>query len=91
MTNAEKYNFADFTRCNYRNLIRLAKNHWEFRDYSQFDNTSRQVIWRHDVDYSPHCALKLAEIEAQEAGRVNHILASLSLGLTKYTVVLNSN
>ena len=66
MTNAEKYHFADFTRDNYRKLIRAAKVHWDFRDYSSFDNTSRQIIWRHDVDYSPHCALKLAEIESQE-------------------------
>ena len=66
MTNSEKYHFADFTRENFRKIIKLAKRTWEFRDYSTFDASSRQVIWRHDVDYSPHSALKLAEIEASE-------------------------
>lgn len=66
MTNAEKYHFADFTRENYRKILKLAKTTWEFREYATFDNSSRQIIWRHDVDYSPHSSLKLAEIEASE-------------------------
>jgi hypothetical protein len=64
--NAERYHFRDFTRANYRRLIRIAKRTYAFRTYLTFDHAERFVLWRHDVDFSPHAALKLARIEAEE-------------------------
>jgi hypothetical protein len=64
--NAQKYLFADFTIENYRRLIRLAKKNYLFRTYEDFRKDERFVIWRHDVDASPHIARKSAEIDASE-------------------------
>lgn len=66
MNDAERYHFADFTRANYRRLIRLAGDRYRFRTFTSFDRAERFVLWRHDVDHSPHGALRLARIEAEE-------------------------
>lgn len=62
----EKYNFTDFTRDNYRRLLSLAKSSYTFRHYTNFSREERFVLWRHDVDLSPQCALRLAIIEKEE-------------------------
>ena len=62
----EQYHFADFTRDNYRRLLRLAKTKYPFTTYPKADFGGRFVLWRHDVDMSIHASLKLAEIEADE-------------------------
>ncbi len=66
MSNAERYHFADFTRENYRRLLRLARQTYTFRTYTSFDTEERFVLWRHDVDFSMHAARRLAEIESKE-------------------------
>lgn len=68
MTNREKYLFDDFTFDNYRRLIRLAKDQgFQFILHKDlFDNSRKDVIWRHDVEFSPDIALKLARIEHDE-------------------------
>ena len=66
MSNVEKYHYADFTRDNYRKLIKLAKERFtfsSFEDYSKHDNF---IIWRHDIDFSVHSSYALAKIEAEE-------------------------
>lgn len=74
MNNLEKYHFADFTRINYRRLIRLAKERFLFRGYSDFQKQEAFVLWRHDLDTSPHAARKLARIEAEEGIRATYFL-----------------
>jgi hypothetical protein len=69
MTNADRYHFADFTRTNYARLIELARRSYVFRRYWDFDRGDRFVLWRHDVDFSPQGAVKLAAIE-RDAGVV---------------------
>ena len=69
MTNAEKYFFSDFTHREYEELLQTAKRTWTFRTFDQFDRQERFILWRHDVDYSMHSALKLAQLE-KEAGVV---------------------
>ncbi len=64
--NAEKFRFDDFTRENYRRLLDLAGSNYAFRIYHNFDPQERFILWRHDVDFSPQAAMKLAEIEAAE-------------------------
>jgi hypothetical protein len=66
MSNADRYHFADFTLENYRRLLRLARQNYVFRTYTDFDAGERFVLWRHDVDLSAHAARRLAEIEASE-------------------------
>ena len=73
-SNAERYHFADFTRENYLRLLRLARGTYTFRTFADFDRSERYVIWRHDVDFSMHAALKLAQIEADEGLRTTYFL-----------------
>jgi hypothetical protein len=63
---AERRHFSDFTRRNYRRLLRMAKSQYRFRTYSTFRPGTRSVVWRHDLDFSTQAALKLALIEADE-------------------------
>ena len=66
MENGVKYNFADFTRENYRKLLKLAKQKYEFCSFEDFSKCSNPVLWRHDVDFSVHSAYALAQIEREE-------------------------
>lgn len=73
---AETYHFADFTRTNYRKLLRLAKQSYVFRSYTDAattaDDDEYTVLWRHDVDYSVHSARALAQIEHDEGIRATY-------------------
>lgn len=69
---ATTYHFADFTRDNYRSLLRLAKRSYTFRGYSDATPSSPNVLWRHDVDYSVHAAHAFARIEAEEGVRATY-------------------
>lgn len=61
------YTFRDFTEGEYRSLLRIAKARWRFIPYSDYRTPDSFVcLWRHDIDFSPHRALKLAQIEAEE-------------------------
>lgn len=74
MTNADRYQFADFTRDNYRRLLRLAAARYLFRRMTDFRRDEPFVIWRHDLDSSVHSALKLARIEAEEGVRATYLV-----------------
>lgn len=63
---SEKYHFEDFTLSNYRCLLRLVKQNYVFRSYTDFSKKEKFIIWRHDIDVSLHQALKLAKIEHDE-------------------------
>lgn len=65
MTNREKYNFDFFTIKNYKNVIQLAIDRgFQFIFHKdEFQPERKDVIWRHDVEFSTEVALKMAEIE----------------------------
>lgn len=65
MTNREKYHFDDFTLDNYRCLIELAKKKGFLfiLHKDEFIENRKDVIWRHDVEFEPDIALKMAIIE----------------------------
>lgn len=65
MTNREKYQFDDFTLDNYRRLIELAKEKgFQFILHKdEFVPERKDIIWRHDVEFEPDIALKMAQIE----------------------------
>lgn len=72
---AERYHYADFTRDNYRRLVRLAKERYRFVAYTDLPAVGQPfVLWRHDVDMSVHTALRLAEIEAAEGVSATYFL-----------------
>ncbi len=66
MQNREKYRFDDFTFDNYLKLLKLANaNGFKFISFHEsFDYKDRNLLWRHDVDYSPHLALHMAKMES---------------------------
>lgn len=66
MTNREKYHFDDFTFENYRRLVQLAvdKGFQFILHKDEFVQERKDVIWRHDVEFEPDIALKMAKIEA---------------------------
>lgn len=65
MTNREKYRFYDFTLDNYKRLVALAlEKGFEFISYTdEFVRDRKDILWRHDVEFEPDIALKMAEIE----------------------------
>jgi len=74
MNNTEKYQFKDFTIQNYKNIIKAAKvNGFRFKLYSDINTGDvRQILWRHDVEFSPFIALEMAEIEREEGVKTTY-------------------
>ena len=70
----------DFTEGEYQRLLKLAANRWRFIGFRDArDAGESTVLWRHDVDFSPQRALRLAQLEAD-------------LGVkATYFILLNSN
>ncbi len=70
----------DFTERDYARLLDLAAQSYCFVDIPEaLDNSgpAPAVVWRHDVDYSPHRALSLARIEHANGLRcVYHFMIS---------------
>lgn len=65
MNNREKYNFDYFTITHYAEIVKLAKDMgFEFILHKdKYLPDRKDIIWRHDVEFSPDIALKMAEIE----------------------------
>lgn len=67
---------CDFTDAEHRRLLELAASKYRFASYAQ-TTTEPFVIWRHDVDYSPHRALAFAKMESELGLRcIYHVLLS---------------
>lgn len=65
MTNREKYDFDFFTIDNYRKLVNIAiqKGYTFILHKDEFIEDRMDIIWRHDVEFSPFIALEMAKIE----------------------------
>ncbi len=74
MVNAEKYHFSDFTTENYRKLLRLAKSKYTFCTFTELNGKEKFITWRHDIDFSMHRALKMAQIEAEEGIKATYCI-----------------
>jgi hypothetical protein len=72
--NERKYRFDDFTINNYRTIIQTAKkNEYQFSFFHEpYLRDTRQILWRHDVEFSPFIALQMAEIEATEGVKATY-------------------
>ncbi len=67
MTNREKYHFDDFTFANYERLVKMAvdKGFQFILHKDEFEPERKDVIWRHDVEFEPDLALRMAEVESK--------------------------
>lgn len=74
MSPAEENRFSDFTHDGYRGLLRLARDNYPVRSYTDFEEGERFVLWRHDVDYALQPAVELARIEAEEGVRATYFV-----------------
>jgi hypothetical protein len=74
LSNSEKYNFEDFTTGNYKRLLAIAKERYVFKNFTDYKDANEFIIWRHDVDFSMHRALKIAEIEAESGIRATYYI-----------------
>lgn len=74
MTNREKYKFEDFTLTNYERMIALAiEKGFTFVSYTDdFLDNRKDILWRHDVEFEPDVALKMAEIEHRHGVKANY-------------------
>lgn len=69
-----EYHETDFTEDEYRLLIKTAKAKYSFGDFSSIKDKKSFILWRHDVDYSVHRALRLAQIENEEGVKSTYFL-----------------
>ncbi|MGE5329814.1 MAG: hypothetical protein ACM3KR_09940 [Deltaproteobacteria bacterium] len=60
------YYFEDFTESNYRKILILAKKNYNFISFEDYRKEGKNILWRHDIDFSVHRAFKLASIELEE-------------------------
>jgi hypothetical protein len=63
--------FEEFTERGYRGLVTRARDRYAFVPFG-FAGDEPHVLWRHDLDYSVHRALRIAEIEAEEGVRATY-------------------
>jgi hypothetical protein len=64
----------DFTEAGYEALLREASRRFRFADFSDLTGNEGECIWRHDVDMSPHRAVRLAEIEKNAGVRAHYFI-----------------
>ncbi len=57
------HDWSDFTETAYKKLLFLAKKEYLFIGYGENFEQEKIILWRHDVDFSVHRALRLAQIE----------------------------
>lgn len=58
--------FEDFTENKYRSYLKLAKSNFKCISFPDYKKKGRNVLLRHDVDFSVHRAYKIATIESEE-------------------------
>ncbi len=61
-----KFRFQDFTEQKYRQYLQKANRKFRFIRFEEERFAENTCLWRHDIDTSPHRALKLAQIENEE-------------------------
>ncbi|MBV8271294.1 MAG: hypothetical protein JO067_03380 [Cupriavidus sp.] len=76
MSATNRHDYTDFTRENYRRLLRLARERYAFLGYGDELAPGQPpfVLWRHDLDMSVHAAHRLATIEHEEGVRATYFL-----------------
>lgn len=81
MTNREKYNFDYFTMEHYDVLVKMAvDNGFTFLTYTDklLQLNRKEILWRHDVEFSPEIALKMAKIEHKHGVKATYFFQTHS-------------
>lgn len=65
------YDFEDYTEEKYRGLVERASGIYSFEPFGTTAGAPH-ALWRHDVDFSIHRALKLARIESESGVRATY-------------------
>jgi hypothetical protein len=65
MKNSEIFSFRDFTEESYKQCLELVNKNYHVISYPDYKKEGKACLWRHDIDYSPHRALKLAELDCK--------------------------
>jgi hypothetical protein len=71
---AERYNFSDFTEDRYGEMLATARGRYSFEPFGT-EAAEPHLLWRHDVDFSVHRALRLAQIESEQGVRATYFLS----------------
>ncbi len=59
------YFFEDFTEDSYKKLLLLGRKHYNFINYLNIENSGKNILLRHDIDYSVHRAYRISQIEKE--------------------------
>lgn len=65
MADMVRADFAEFTETGYREVLERTADAYEFVRFDANPPARPHVLWRHDIDVSPHRALRMAAIEAE--------------------------
>lgn len=68
------YFIEDFTEASYRDLLKIAQSNWMIVAFPEYKAEGRVCLWRHDIDFSPHRAYRLAQIEAVEGVKATYFV-----------------
>jgi len=74
MTSRFDFHYDDFTEQHYRRLMKRATDQYRLVPFTGFREDGRTCLWRHDIDYSPHRARRLAAIEAELGASATYFL-----------------
>ncbi len=67
-------NFSDFTLDAYAALLEKAAARYRFVRFGDISAADGRALWRHDIDFSPHRALAMAELEAVRGVRASYFV-----------------
>jgi hypothetical protein len=70
---SDEFHFEDFTEASYARIVQETAGKYAFEPFGT-SSEDAHVLWRHDVDFSVHRALKLAGIEADAGVRATYFL-----------------
>lgn len=79
-----QYYFQDFTLDNYRKIFSIAKEKYRFIGYDEINDKEKQVLLRHDVDFSLIGAETLAQIENALGIKSTYFIFAHSEGYNLY-------
>jgi hypothetical protein len=69
----------EFTLKSYVQLLELASARYNFQPISRIPQGKGNILWRHDIDFSPKQAFTLAEIEAEVGVKATYYVQISSL------------
>lgn len=72
--NYNKYHFNDFTISKYKEILKVLKINFNVSLFHSYNKKDKFVVLRHDIDFSPQRALRIANIEYKEGIRSTYFI-----------------